>query len=159
MMFWLSYFRANLKIISCWTKTQGNLGFLSVTTVDNSVYYMPIGNASGWLKVFYSMVVITDGSRSLIAAKSLRRFCEELAKSLRSFTGIFIVLSQSELSNSIVTEVVQRLLTNLIYMACAIRHLRLDSECVSFCVSVNCESLFLVEEVLHRDFSGRWGSA
>ena len=29
---------------------------------------------------FYPMVVITDGSRSLIAAKSLRRVCEDLAK-------------------------------------------------------------------------------
>ena len=95
-MFWISYFRAemvNLKVISCWMKTQGNLGFLSVTTVDNSVYCMHIGNSPEWLNVFYPMVVITDGSRILIAAKSLRRACEELAKSLRSFTGIFIVLS------------------------------------------------------------------
>ena len=82
-MFWISYFRAemvNLKVISCWMKTQGNLGFLSVTTVDNSVYCMHIGNSPEWLNVFYPMVVITDGSRILIAAKSLRRACEELAK-------------------------------------------------------------------------------
>ena len=38
------------------------------------------------------------------------------------------------------TGVVYRLLTNLTYVACAIRHSRSGSVCVRFCVSVNGES-------------------
>ena len=57
-------------------------------TVNDSVYSVPIGNSLGWLKIFSSMVIVTDWSRSLITAKSLR-----------CFTGIFTVLSDLELPN------------------------------------------------------------
>ena len=45
------------------------------------------------VKGVFPMVIVADGSRSLIAAKSLRFL-------------IFIVLSESELSNSMATRVV-----------------------------------------------------
>ena len=62
------------------------------------------------VKGFLPIVIITDGSRSSIAAKSLQ---------------FFPVLSESEMSNSMVMGVVYRLLTNLTSAACAIRRLRL----------------------------------
>ena len=52
MMLWSQYFRAEmviLEVISCWPKNRGNMGVL--TTVNGSVYSMPIGNSPGWLKV------------------------------------------------------------------------------------------------------------
>ena len=32
---------------------RGNLGVLSVMTVNDLVYYVSIGNSLGWLKVFF----------------------------------------------------------------------------------------------------------
>ena len=100
----------------CWMKNRENLGLLFVMTINDSVYSVSIGNSPGWLKVFSSMLIDVDESRSLIAVKSLR-----------CFTGIFTVLSESELPNLMVTGVVYRLFTNLTSAACAIRRSRLSS--------------------------------
>ena len=60
-------------------------------TANDSVYYMPIGNSSGWLMILSPMLIVADGSRSL-----------NTAKSLRCLTEIFTVFSELELPNSMV---------------------------------------------------------
>ena len=61
-----------------------------MTTLNDSVYSMPIRSSLGWLKLFSPLVNVADGSRISIAAKSLR-----------CLFGIFTILSDSELSISI----------------------------------------------------------
>ena len=90
MMSWSPYIRVamvNLEVILCWTKNRGNLGFLSAMMVNDSMYSVPIGNSPGCLIIF-PMVIVTDRSRGLITANILR-----------CLTGIFTILSESELPN------------------------------------------------------------
>ena len=67
---------------------------------------MPIGNSPGWLKVVSLIVIDKDGSRSV-----------RTVKSLRCFTETFTELSDLELPNSTVTEVIYRSLMNFISAA------------------------------------------
>ena len=64
-------------------------------TVKDSMYPIPIGNYQGWLILLSPPLIVADGSRSLIAAKNLRRL-----------NGVFTVLTESELPNSMITGVV-----------------------------------------------------
>ena len=92
------YFRVvvvNLEVISWERNIRENLGFLSVMTLNDSVYFVPIRSSPGWLKIFSPTVRVADMLRSLIAAKSLR-----------CLTGICTVLSNSELPNLMETGVV-----------------------------------------------------
>ena len=72
------------------------------------------------------MVIVADGLRILITAKSVG-----------CFTGIFTVPSESELPNLMVTGVLYQLLTNFTKVACAIQISRLGSGYVGFYVSVD----------------------
>ena len=67
---------------------------------------MSVDNSPGWLKVVSLIVIDKDGSRSVRTVKSLRCFTEK-----------FTELSDLELPNSTVTEVIYRSLMNFISAA------------------------------------------
>lgn len=68
-------------------------------TWNGSVYSIPMGNSRGWVITLSPIVIVTDGSKHLIAVNILRYLTER-----------FTVFSESELPNSMEIGVVYQLL-------------------------------------------------
>ena len=101
----------NFKFKSWCTKKRANFVFLSVMTWNVSVYSVAMGSSRGWVINLSPIVMVADGSISLIVVNILRYL-----------TGRFTVFSESEVPNSMVNGVVYLLLRKFTSTSCVMIH-------------------------------------